>query len=126
MKHLIDSIQEKLVINKHSKIKQSNKYYALLGVYEGFDYLMDEVGDSMVAGGHGEGPSICIVPYNILITLDKEFFEDKSITIFMIPEKYQDNIDKFEMDYENGIINLDDDCIEFNDDDLNEILKKFK
>lgn len=125
MKKLKDTIIEKLIINKDSKSKEKNLWYALLGVYEGYDYLVDEIGDAMITGDKGSGINIFIVPYNILLTLDREFFEDKSITIWYIPEKYQHNIDQFEKDFEDGIINLDDDCIEFNDVDYNKILTKF-
>ena len=117
-------VDEKLVINKD--IKSGNVYYALLGVYGGWDYLADEIGDTMIAGDKGSGPSIFIVDYKTLLTLDKDYFDDKSITIFRIPEKYQNNIDKFETDYYDGKINLDDDCWELSDDEYNEILNKMK
>ena len=126
MKNIKQYIQEKLIINKHSKIKQINKYYILLAVYEGWDYLADEIGDAMIAGDKGSGPNIFIVDYNTLIILDKEYFENKSITIWHMPEKYQDDIDKFETDYYDGKINLDDDCVEFNDNELDNILNDFK
>ena len=126
MKNIKQYIQEKLIINKHSKIKQINKYYILLAVYEGWDYLADEIGDVMIAGDKGSGPNIFIVDYNTLIILDKEYFENKSITIWHMPEKYQDDIDKFETDYYDGKINLDDDCVEFNDNELDNILNDFK
>lgn len=126
MKNIKQYIQEKLIINKHSKIKQTNKYYILLAVYEGWDYLADEIGDVMIAGDKGSGPNIFIVDYNTLIILDKEYFENKSITIWHMPEKYQDDIDKFETDYYDGKINLDDDCVEFNDNELDNILNDFK
>ena len=125
MKTLIQSIQEKLVFNKHTKAKKDN-YYILLAVYEGWDYLADEIGDVMIAGDKGSGPNIFIVDYNTLIILDKEYFENKSITIWHMPEKYQDDIDKFETDYYDGKINLDDDCVEFNDNELDNILNDFK
>lgn len=125
MKSLLNTIQEKLIINKDSKGKEKNLYYALLAVYEGFDYLVDEIGDAMCVGDKGSGPSIFIVDYKTLLILDKEYFEDKSITIWHIPEKYQNDIDKFENDYYNGKFNLDDDCVEFNDNELNKMLTKF-
>lgn len=118
-------IDEKLVFNKHTKEKKDN-YYILLAVYDGFDYLAYEFGDSMIVGDKGSGPSIFIVDYKTLLTLDKDYFENKSITIFRIPKKYQDDIDKFEKDYYDGKINLDDDCEEFNDTELDNILNDFK
>lgn len=122
MKNIKQHIQEKLIINKHSKIKQTNKYYILLAVYKGWDYLVDEIGDVMIAGDKGSGPSIFIVDYKTLLTLDKDYFEDKSITIFNIPEKYQNDINKFEKDYYNGNIYLDDDCGELDDNETNALL----
>ena len=125
MKFLKDSILEKLIINKNSKIKPRNVYYALLGVYDGWDYLAYKIRDACV-GDKGSGPSIFIVDHKTLLTLDKEYLEDKYITIFRIPEKYQDDIDKFEKDYYDGKINLEDDCLELSDDEYNEILNKMK
>lgn len=133
MKNLKDNILEKLIISKDSKIKKPhNVYYALLGVYEGYDYLVDTLGDTMITGDSGSGPNIFILPYNVLITLNKKYFiiapnlESGTISIWNIPEEYQDDIDKFENDYENGTINLEDDCYELSDDEYNEILNKMK
>lgn len=129
MKNLKDNILEKLIIRKDSKIKPRNVYYALLGLYDGWDYLAYEFGDLMIVGDKGSGPSIFIVDYKTLLALDKEYkeyIEDKYITIFNIPEKYQDDINKFKNYYENGTINLEDDCYELSDDEYNEILNKMK
>lgn len=123
MKDLIQTIQEKLVFNKHTKAKK-DKYYILFAIYGGWDYLADEIGDAMIVGDKGSGPSIFIVDYKTLLTLDKDYFEDKSITIFRIPEKYKDDIDKFEKDYFDGKYNLDD-CVEFDDNELDNILNGF-
>ena len=129
MKNLKDNILEKLIISKDSKIKHRNVHYALFGARDGWDYLAFDFGDLMIVGDKGSGPSIFIVDYKTLLTLDKEYkeyIEDKYISIWNIPEKYQDNIDKFENDYENGTINLKDDCRELSDDEYNEILNKMK
>lgn len=121
MKNLKDVIIERLHINKDT-YNDIDKYYILLSVYGGWDYLADEIGDTMISGDKGSGPSIFIVDYKTLLTLDKDYFDDKSITIFRIPEKYQDNIDKFEKDYYDGKINLDDDCEELDENETNALL----
>ena len=123
MKNLKDIIIERLHINKDTG-NNINEYYILLAVYGGFDYLADEIGDAMCVGDKGSGPSIFIVDYKTLLTLDKDYFEDKSITIFRIPEKYQDDIDKFEKDYYDGKINLDDDCEGLGENETNKLLEK--
>ena len=127
MKNLNNYITERLRINKNMSVKD-NTYYALLGNdYRGYDYLVNNLGDTMITGDNGSGINIFIVQYKVLITLDKKLFDDKFITIWNISEKYQDNIDKFETDFQNGTINLDNNCIKlFNDDELDEILKNFK
>lgn len=132
MKNINNFILEKLVINKNIKNQFHNIYYALLGVYGGYDYLVDNLGDAMITGDNGSGPNIFIVKYNILITLDKKYFEfgtdiiNGTISIWNVPEKYQDNINKFKKDYEDGKINLDDDCKEFDNGEYDKILKNFK
>ena len=123
MKNLKDIIIERLHITKDTG-NDIDEFYILFAVYGGWDYLADEIGDTMIVGDKGSGPSIFIVDYKTLLTLDKDYFEDKSITIFRIPEKYQDNIDKFEKDYYDGKINLDDDCEELDENETNKILKK--
>ena len=121
MKNLKDIIIERLKINKDIG-NDIDKYYILFAVYGGWDYLADEIGDTMIVGDKGSGPSIFIVDYKTLLTLDKDYFDDKSITIFRIPEKYQDDIDKFEKDYYDGKINLDDNCEELDENEINALL----
>ena len=130
MKALKQSIQEKLILNKNIRLnknissKVKDKFYILLGIYSGYDYLVDELGDIMITGDKGSGPNIFIVPYSMLLTLEKKYFEDKSISIFNIPDKYEKDIDQFEEDYSEGKINLDDDCTELTDKEYINILKK--
>ena len=94
MKALKQSIQEKLILNKNIRLnknissKVKDKFYILLGIYSGYDYLVDELGDIMITGDKGSGPNIFIVPYSMLLTLEKKYFEDKSISIFNIPDKF--------------------------------------
>ena len=121
MKNLKDIIIERLHITKDTG-NDIDEYYILLGIYGGWDYLADEIGDAMISGDKGSGPSIFIVDYKTLLILDKDYFEDKSITIFRIPLKYQDDIDKFEKDYYDGKINLEDDCEELDENETNVLL----
>ena len=122
MKQINNYIQEKLILNKTVKTNKC-KYYILLGVYEGFDYLVDNFGDFMIVGDKGSGPSIFIATLEVLLDIDKEYFENKSITIWKMPEKYENNIDQFEKDYYDGKINLEDNSYELDENEINKIIK---
>lgn len=122
MKQLKNIILEKLVITKDTKEKQNNLYFALFAIYDGFDYLAYKFRNSIIVGDKGSGPSIFIVDHKTLLTLDKEYFEDKYIFVFVIPEKYQYDIDKFKKDYYDGKIYLDDDCDELDENETNALL----
>ena len=124
MKTLKDIIVERLHINKDIG-NDNHEWYALLGVYHGYFYLVDKLGDdNMIIGDKGSGLNIFIVNYNTLIKLDYKHFGDNTISVFIIPEKYQDNLSKFEKDYYNGVINLEDDFEENNKDEINKLFKK--
>lgn len=106
MKLLKDIIIEKLVINNNSKIKNNNDndFYAVLGTFEAKDDLETEFADAKISCDYGMGPSIFILPYKELKSFDKQYIEEEKITIFEIPEKYKDKLNKFEKDYYHGKI----------------------
>lgn len=124
MKYFKNYIQEKLILNKNSKNNEHIKYYVLLGIYEGFDYLTDKFGNELIEGDLGSGPSIFIINNKKLLSIDKKYLDDGSISVWNISEKYQNNIDQFKKDYYNGKINLEDNSYELDEDELNKILNK--
>lgn len=106
MKILKDIIIEKLVINNNSKIKNNNDndFYAVLGTFEAKDDLKTKFTDAQISCDYGMGPIIFILPYKELKSFDKQYIEEEKITIYEIPEKYKDNLNKFKKDYYHGKI----------------------
>jgi len=109
MKQLAQFIQEKLKINSKSNISKNNHLedYCVCIVYNDLYQEFDEYfSDSCIHSDVNADAFICNV-YDI-----ESYINCADLYAYKIPEKYN-SLEEFEEDYQEGLINPDDDLEEF-------------
>jgi len=103
MKTLIQSIQEKLVFNKHTKEKTYPKFY-LVWPKRIFHELFIKYEDAALYSKHNSSmPPMLILSKDDLKIIDEDDIKTSEVVVYDISEKYND-IDKFTEDYNYGKI----------------------
>ena len=108
MKSLLNIIQEKLVINKHSKVKTQSDYYIVITESsKSFPELRSQYKNKMLVS-KDTGWALFVLEKNEVKQINKDYIQHNLVWVYNILEEYKDDVKKFKDDYINGEISYFD------------------
>lgn len=104
MKKLINIINEKLVINKHSKIKQNPEFYLVWPKSYLHDLFVDFEEYIITPPSTKTFPEMLLLPKNDIWLIDEDEIKISKVVVYDISPIYGNDKDKFKEDFTNGRI----------------------
>ena len=103
MKQINNYILEKLIINKHSKVKQNSEFYLVWPKSFLHDLFVDYE-EYEIVSSIPNFPSMLILPKDDIQFIDMEEIIISKVVVYDISPIYGNNIDKFKDDFTKGRI----------------------